>query len=92
MEMATALDAVIGSGGCVCLHHVLVVNNLVPSLLWHWLVCPEPPPRLLDQIDGKNFYPFTCIRAILNTYDVFALLGWDLIVSTHRISITLWVA
>ncbi len=29
--------------------HVLVVNNLVASSLWHRLACADPPVLLLDQ-------------------------------------------
>uniref|UniRef100_A0A3B3HMN0 Reverse transcriptase domain-containing protein n=1 Tax=Oryzias latipes TaxID=8090 RepID=A0A3B3HMN0_ORYLA len=37
---------------------VLVINNLVASLLWHRLMCLDPPSGLLSQIQSKlvNFF------------------------------------
>ncbi len=32
--------------------HVLVVNNLVASSLWHRLACADPPVLLLDQMQA----------------------------------------
>ncbi|TWW74481.1 Transposon TX1 uncharacterized 149 kDa protein ORF 2 [Takifugu flavidus] len=31
---------------------VLVINNLVSSMLWHYLACVDPPPNLLSRIQA----------------------------------------
>ncbi len=37
---------------------VLVINNLVSSMLWHCLMCVDPPPQLLAKIQAVlvNFF------------------------------------
>lgn len=52
----------ISGHGCSprCLRgRVLVINNLVASVLWHWLICLDPPSSgLLSQLHSKliNFF------------------------------------